>query len=108
MNDKIEELVAQELSAANKKFPPFTSDMEGWAVLKEELEEAQEELDQIRYTHISLWRYIRGYNPRVDSNMQMVANMQVSARKLIAEAIQVAAMADRYQRLLEKTYHEDK
>ncbi|MDF2537428.1 MAG: hypothetical protein K0S76_449 [Herbinix sp.] len=35
-------LVFKELKSANEKFPPFNSDHEGYAVIKEEVEEAQE------------------------------------------------------------------
>ena len=40
-------LVQHELEKANAKFPQFASDMDGWAVLKEEIEEAKEELDKV-------------------------------------------------------------
>ena len=42
--EKIKELVQQELNEANEIHPQFHSDHEAWAVIKEELEECEEEL----------------------------------------------------------------
>jgi len=62
------ESVAAELSRACDRFPAFNSPHEGWAVIREELDE--------------LWDHVRGNTGRGPE-----------ARK---EAIQIAAMALRY------------
>ena len=41
VENQVRELVKVELAAANEKFPPFHSAHEGWAVLKEEVEELE-------------------------------------------------------------------
>lgn len=64
--DMVLAAVMDELDRASKKFPDFRSAHEGYAILKEEVDE--------------LWDAIK-------------ANDHVSARK---EAVQVAAMAFRY------------
>jgi hypothetical protein len=61
--------VDEELKQAVQKFPVFNSGHEGWAVIKEELDE--------------LWEEVRKY-PRADN------------RRLRKEAVQVAAMAIRF------------
>jgi hypothetical protein len=61
-------LVVDEVAVATGKFAPFNSPHEGWAVIKEELDE--------------LWEHVRGDTGR-----------SPEARK---EAIQTAAMALRY------------
>ena len=38
----VRQLVDVELAAANERFPQFHSQHEGWAVLKEEAEEAED------------------------------------------------------------------
>jgi len=61
-------IVAEELTKARERFEPFNSPHEGWAVIREELDE--------------LWEHVRansGYGP--DAHR---------------EAIQIAAMALRY------------
>lgn len=60
--------VANEVARAMSKFPPFNSSHEGWAVIKEEVDE--------------LWEEVRENRGR-----------ELSARE---EAIQIAAMAIRY------------
>lgn len=42
MND-VRLLVKKELAAANKKFPMFASAHEGWAVIREELQEVKDD-----------------------------------------------------------------
>lgn len=60
--------VAQEVQVAFGKFPPFNSPHEGWAVIKEELDE--------------LWEHVKANDGR--------------SSEARYEAIQVAAMAVRY------------
>ena len=42
--EKAIELVINELNNANKKFPLFNSSHEGWAVIKEEMDELWDEV----------------------------------------------------------------
>lgn len=44
----VRQLVDVELAAANERFPQFHSQHEGWAVLKEEAEEAEEEVSKMK------------------------------------------------------------
>ena len=102
MEELVVLLVQHELSKANAKFPQFASDMEGWAVLKEEIEEAKEELDGIICCHDNLWDGIRnGYHPSRPVSV-IIANMKRCSINLIEEAIQVAAMAAKYEAMLER------
>jgi hypothetical protein len=63
--------VEDELAKAQRKFPPFNSAHEGWAIIKEELDE--------------LWEVVR-------QNQATPGR----AERLKQEAIQVAAMAMRF------------
>ena len=51
----VRQLVDVELAAANERFPQFHSQHEGWAVLKEEAEEAEEEVSTQTLSHHSVW-----------------------------------------------------
>lgn len=61
-------LVGYELAAALKRFAPFNSPHEGWAVIREELDE--------------LWEHVKANDGR--------------GQDAVDEAIQIAAMATRY------------
>lgn len=102
MEELVQMLVQHELEKANAKFPQFASDMEGWSVLKEEIEEAKDELDGIICCHDNLWDGIRnGYHPSRPVSV-IIANMKRCSINLIEEAIQVAAMAAKYDAMLDR------
>ncbi len=102
MEELVPMLVQHELEKANAKFPQFASDMEGWAVLKEEIEEAKEELDNVICCHDNMWNRIRrNDHPSRPINV-IIDGMKYCSIRLIEEAIQVAAMAAKYEAMLER------
>lgn len=56
---EIEKLVKRELAEANAEHPQFHSDHEAWAVIKEEIEECEEEMQRIQYKFQDMWRLAR-------------------------------------------------
>ena len=92
---KLPALVAEELEAANAEHEQFHSLHEGWAVLREEIEEAHEELDAVEKCMGYLWAAVRYDNIR-DARTD-ASYVEQHAIKLAAEAIQVAAMARKMQ-----------
>ena len=99
MEELVPMLVQHELEKANAKFPPFASDMEGWAVLKEEIEEADEELVNIKRWHDQIWIAIRGNRKFHSDYIRLIGTL---AQRLMVEAAQVAAMAAKYEAMLER------
>lgn len=99
MEELVPMLVQHELEKANAKFPQFASDMEGWAVLKEEIEEADEELVNIKRWHDKIWIAIRGNRKLHSDYIRLIRTL---AQKLMVEAAQVAAMAAKYEAMLER------
>jgi len=85
-------LAEEELINANAKFPMFRSTHEGYAIIKEEIEETVYELEQINETFARSWHYIKQNCNVID---EMVAIKQ-RAINLAAESIQVAAMAQKF------------
>ncbi|MHC1683445.1 MAG: hypothetical protein AB6733_10895 [Clostridiaceae bacterium] len=86
---------AKELIRANEKFPPvFSSLHEGHGVLREEIEEATEELEkvltQIRY----IWVNVREDN--VHRSLDRITILKKHALNLACEAVQVTAMAEKF------------
>lgn len=94
VKEDVELLVQKELESANKKFPMFHSDHEGYAVLKEEVEEAEENLIKTKDQIASLWRFTKkNLNKPKESAAESIKE---SAIELAVEAIQVAAMAQKF------------
>lgn len=83
-------LVKKELAEANKHFPPFNSPHEGWAVIREELQEVEAEhyvLNQ--WVENRLWNQVKANRHIPKENLK---EMQYHAVRVAVEAIQLAAM----------------
>lgn len=89
--NKLPALVEEELAAANQTFPAFHSLHEGWAVLREEVDEAQAEMGKINRSLRAIWHDVRGDS--VACTLTEARNIQKAALQTAAEAIQIAAMA---------------
>lgn len=87
----VNELVSQELKMANTNFPQFNSKHEGYAVLLEEVEEAECEMEAVKSAIDLLWFAIKS-----DMENMPVRDVRTCAVSLACEAIQVAAMCDKF------------
>ena len=100
VQNQVRELVNVELAAANEKFPQFHSSHEGWAVMLEEIDEAEQVMQTVRVCSGILWeQYIR----MNDSGMEEVESIKEYAIQLACEAIQVAAMAQKFMDMEDNT-----
>ena len=89
--EKIYKLVEQELDEANEKYPLFHSPHEAYAVLKEEVDELEHEMEKIWSLTDSLWVAVKS-----DRNIESYADrIYAYAVMTVQEAIQVAAMCDK-------------
>jgi len=94
IKNNVEELISKELKSANEKFPMFHSNHEGYAVILEEVEEAEFELNCIKQFHSVLWLHVmanHNYNA-----IYMAEKILQHATNLACEAIQIAAMAQKF------------
>ena len=91
---QVRELVLTELAAANRKHPPFHSQHEGIAVIWEETEEVKEYLNFVVDYLKTAWRYIREDK---DAKNIITGPIQNAAILLACEAIQVAAMCEKFK-----------
>lgn len=88
---EIQKLVNEELEEANKKYPLFHSDHEAYAVIKEEIEECEEDIRKMEMVLSYFWS-----NTKRDKNSDnLIEGMKKIAMHAAAEAIQVAAMCDK-------------
>lgn len=91
----VELLVEKELKAANENNPLFHSMHEGYAVILEEVEEADLELFMLKDTWLSaLWYYVK--NDEKNECVDSAENLKKFSVNLAIEAIQVAAMAQKF------------
>ena len=80
----------------------FVDAHQAYAVIKEEVEEADEELDFITSKLDELWRRVRDDDPQ--GVALKAQNIEGAAIKLAAEAIQVAAMCKKTMLLFSSPY----
>ena len=98
IENQVRELVAVELAAANERFPQFHSAHEGYAVILEELEETREQIDSVERYLNYLWD-----RAKQDCTAKEQAEyIKMFAINAACEAIQVAAMAQKFLEMEEK------
>jgi len=110
----IEQAVCHELRNIVKKYgPTYHSEHEGFAVLMEECQEAAECDKDMQHSLEELWKSIR----ENDISAFELSQVQGFAKCLAEEAVQVAAVCERFMETLRKntevksretTYREDK
>lgn len=93
VKEKLPALVEEELAAAMEEHPLFASAHEGYAVLLEEVEETESNMRAVRNELSALWYGVKSDNLRVVSFQASL--VKGAAIDLAAEAIQVAAMAQK-------------
>ena len=90
--DEVERIMKNELARANKKNPLFNSPHEAYAVIKEGAEEADMELQLTNYALGCFWNEVKEDSV---SMYRFLLDVRKNAMNLAAEAIQVAAMAQK-------------
>ena len=91
---EVELSVKSELERANKVHPLFNSPHEAYAVIKEEEEEAEHEWDLMKDNISWFWAYVKHDDSEADM-LDCLKQTKEDAMNLAAEAIQVAAMAQK-------------
>ena len=91
--EQAERMMQAELKRANTQHTLFNTPHEGWAVMKEEIEEATDELDRIIMLQANMWHAIKA---DVDATAY-AQRIQFTAKYMIAELAQVGAMAMKYE-----------
>lgn len=104
MSSMIKSLVAEELAAANQRYPLFSSQHEAYAVTKEELEEALEDLCETKKLLNIVWDKIR----KNDDCTQEFRVMMHTAMHAAYESIQIAAMCQKAIDSEEERHAEDR
>lgn len=92
--NEVNGLVATELGRANEQHPHFHSDHEAWAVTREEYMETEEAVRQLEY-ELRYTDYMTRHDD-VKGIEERVAKLRASALHVACEAIQTAAMADKW------------
>lgn len=95
----INQLIEAELLKANRKFPPFKSAHEGWAIMLEEIQETIDDTNIIVDMHKKLWQSIK--LNQENTYWMYIDIIKDAAIKSIKEMIQVAAMCEKFRALKE-------
>lgn len=93
VSDKVEALVQLEYEADCKDHGPLASLHEGYAVLKEEVEEMGEASENIKGFLDGIWRALRVDNEKMA--ISWAKRAKIHAMHAACEAIQVAAVCKR-------------
>lgn len=93
VKNDVKRLVKIELAAANRKFRMFASNHEGVAVIQEEAVEAAREMDGLHRELNAMWMGVYSNDPQISTK-----GVYDRAVALAVEAIQVAAMARKFER----------
>lgn len=94
VKEDVEKLVQKELESANQRFPMFRSDHEGAAVIFEEIEETKNEMIETEMNFKVLWTHVKLNNGMICNSYANYLHKR--ACRLACEAIQVAAMAQKF------------
>ena len=89
----VEKLADAELKMANEQHPLFASNHEGAAVILEEVEEAEIELNAMKNCYELLWHEVKSDDPTRAG--LWADSLKRSAIRCAAECIQVAAMSEK-------------
>ena len=92
---QVDEIISDELDAAKKKFLANNSRHESYAVLLEEFEEMSDERTLLSYELDNVWDATKK-NSDSDVIRKYLNRAQGISRKLVAEAVQTAAMIDKF------------
>lgn len=95
--NEIERLAKIELAQANEKYPLFHSQHEAYGVLKEEIEEAVDEINKLLKHEEQFWIDVKK-DIKAD---HIIGLMKVDAIEAVKELIQVIAMCDKALKLYE-------
>ena len=90
----------KELCRANSKYPLFSSTHEGYAVLREEVDEACDEIENIKFMMDVLWTHTKA--KEIDKNLALtlINGIERDAVNAILELVQVTAMCEKYKKSL--------
>lgn len=98
-SEKILALAAEELADANTKHPPtFNSMHEAYAVIKEEVEEMNSDMEYMKHHFEVAWNLVKKDGDCTDC-IERTKQFAISA---VQEAIQVIAMCDKALNSTEK------
>lgn len=90
ITEEIRAAAVKELAAAMEKHPHFSSLHEAYGVIREELEEATEELADCERFFGMAWEMIK--HDRTECALQHITRLKYAAERLAIEACQVSAM----------------
>lgn len=92
--NQVNGLVDDEVGRTMKVHPLFNLTHEGIAVIKEEIEETEDELSQLNENTLGAWHFVKKDNTKL--LLINIETMKGNAIRLAAESIQVAAMCDKF------------
>lgn len=98
LKEEIVNAANNELNRENEKFPLFHSEHEGFSVIRKELEESKEAMEELESSLMCLWDHVRGKEtPCFLENTIKPLSIADTALNLACEVVQTAAMLMKYE-----------
>lgn len=91
---EVERLLTEECERGINKHGSFSSEHEGYAVILEEVQETEQELEEIKRHLNFAWQYIKQDNSK--ASLELVNLIKKKAIFAACEAIQIAAMGEKF------------
>ena len=92
ITNDIDGLTIKELNAANMKYHLFHTSHEGYAYIKEEIEETMDVMNELLETFAVAWDKIKNNQPAFNE-IRMVKKL---SKKVAIEAVQTSAMCEKF------------
>ncbi len=96
VKQEVETLIHKELQSANEQFPLFNSVHEAYGVILEEVQESQDAGKEIEAAFEHFWCAVKT-NSDMEALTSPLSFVREQAVQLATEAIQIAAMCDKFQ-----------
>ena len=93
--EQIDTAISEELASAKEKFSTNHSRHESYAVLLEEFQEMQAEVEYLKYRIALAWSLTKE-NATSNKLLENLTQAKTRSRNMVAEAIQTAAMIDKF------------
>lgn len=93
----VNELISRERLRIIETYGPYNSAHEGYSILAEEINEIEDEMNILKVAQDLMWTEVK--NDNLFGAKKSAERIKKRAIRIIAEAIQVAAVCDKFQDL---------
>lgn len=102
LRQSIQPIIQEEISRAKQNHKDYTTIHQAYSLMKEEIEETQDELVKVKSLHDSLWEDIKRDEYNSENQIVWAKAIKNVCDNVIAEAVHIATVTSRTIEMLEK------